>query len=70
MQMNDRYTAHFPRPGETVQGKEFAKAFGGTGANVCVAAGRLGPSVALLGKVPPVILCIALVFYARVSPMS
>ncbi|RKX99407.1 ribokinase, partial [Candidatus Poribacteria bacterium] len=34
-----------PAPGETVLGGEFARAFGGKGANQAVAAARLGADV-------------------------
>jgi ribokinase len=40
-----------PRPGETVGGGEFARHFGGKGANQAVAAARAGASVAILGAV-------------------
>ena len=36
---------HFPRPGETVIGKQYQIAFGGKGANQAVAAGRDRKSV-------------------------
>ncbi len=41
----------FPKPGETIIGKEFGTFPGGKGANQAVAAGRLYPSVAMVGKV-------------------
>lgn len=41
----------FPRPGETITGLEFGTFPGGKGANQAVAAGRLYPSVAMVGKV-------------------
>ncbi|MBK4785822.1 MAG: ribokinase [Pantoea sp. Pent] len=37
--------AHFPRPGETVIGKQYQVAFGGKGANQAVAAGRAGADI-------------------------
>lgn len=41
----------FPRPGETIQGRTFARYAGGKGANQAVAAARLGSDVALFGAV-------------------
>ncbi|NSW92659.1 MAG: ribokinase [Firmicutes bacterium] len=41
----------FPRPGETVTGKEFGTYTGGKGANQAVASGRLGANVRMVGKV-------------------
>jgi ribokinase len=41
----------FPKPGETITGKEFGTFPGGKGANQAVAAGRLFPSVSMVGKV-------------------
>jgi ribokinase len=43
--------ARIPAPGETVSGSSFQTFFGGKGANQAVAAGRLGASVHMLGKV-------------------
>ncbi|OQV14949.1 Ribokinase [Hypsibius exemplaris] len=40
-----------PKLGETIHGRSFQQNFGGKGANQCVAAGRLGASVALIGNV-------------------
>jgi ribokinase len=42
---------HFPKPGETIIGKEFGTYPGGKGANQAVAAGRLYASVRMVGKV-------------------
>ncbi|WP_130832829.1 ribokinase [[Erwinia] mediterraneensis] len=42
---------HFPRPGETVIGKQYQIAFGGKGANQAVAAGRAGASIAFIACV-------------------
>ena len=41
----------FPRPGETVIGKQYQVAFGGKGANQAVAAGRSGADVAFIACV-------------------
>lgn len=43
--------AHFPRPGETVIGKQYQIAFGGKGANQAVAAGRAGAEIAFIACV-------------------
>lgn len=43
--------AHFPRPGETVIGKQYQIAFGGKGANQAVAAGRAGANIAFIACV-------------------
>ncbi|MFZ4212840.1 MULTISPECIES: ribokinase [Pantoea] len=43
--------AHFPRPGETVIGKQYHIAFGGKGANQAVAAGRAGADIAFIACV-------------------
>jgi ribokinase len=42
---------HFPAPGETVTGTDFAVFPGGKGANQAVAAARLGGRVAMIGRV-------------------
>lgn len=42
---------HFPRPGETVIGKQYQVAFGGKGANQAVAAGRAGADIAFIACV-------------------
>lgn len=43
--------ATFPRPGETVIGKQYQIAFGGKGANQAVAAGRSGADIAFIACV-------------------
>lgn len=43
--------ATFPRPGETVIGKQYRIAFGGKGANQAVAAGRSGADIAFIACV-------------------
>lgn len=43
--------AQFPRPGETVIGKQYQIAFGGKGANQAVAAGRAGADIAFIACV-------------------
>ena len=43
--------AQFPRPGETVIGKQYQIAFGGKGANQAVAAGRSGAAVSFIACV-------------------
>lgn len=45
------YTARLPHPGETVLGNDYQLGFGGKGANQCVAASKLGASVAMISKV-------------------
>lgn len=40
----------FPKPGETITGREFGVYPGGKGANQAVAAGRLGANVRMIGK--------------------
>ncbi|QIZ49034.1 ribokinase [Dickeya zeae] len=43
--------AQFPRPGETVIGKQYGVAFGGKGANQAVAAGRSGANIEFIACV-------------------
>lgn len=43
--------AHFPKPGETILGREFQIIPGGKGANQAVAAARLGGLVSMVGRV-------------------
>lgn len=43
--------SQFPRPGETVIGKQYQVAFGGKGANQAVAAGRSGADIAFIACV-------------------
>ncbi|PRD12858.1 ribokinase [Pantoea coffeiphila] len=43
--------AQFPRPGETVIGKQYQVAFGGKGANQAVAAGRSGADISFIACV-------------------
>ena len=45
------FTDQFPRPGETIFGREFHLGFGGKGANQAVAACRCGAEVAMLARV-------------------
>jgi len=42
---------HFPRPGETLIGKQYRVAFGGKGANQAVAAGRSGADITFIACV-------------------
>jgi ribokinase len=42
---------HLPRPGETIVPGEFVQSLGGKGANVAIAAARLGAKVAIVGAV-------------------
>ncbi len=42
---------HFPKPGETIIGKNFLKTFGGKGANQAVAAAKAGADVTMISKV-------------------
>ncbi|MBU9842212.1 MULTISPECIES: ribokinase [Rahnella] len=42
---------HFPKPGETVIGKQYTVAFGGKGANQAVAAGRSGADISFIACV-------------------
>lgn len=44
------YIDRFPRPGETMPGKQFCKGFGGKGANQCVMAKKLGATTGLIAK--------------------
>src|ERR1043166_7855994 len=43
--------AHLPRPGETIAASALHQGFGGKGANQAVAAGKLGASVTMIGRV-------------------
>jgi len=45
------FTDHFPRPGETIFGREFHLGFGGKGANQAVAARLCGAEVAMIARV-------------------
>jgi ribokinase len=45
------YTDDFPRPGETIFGREFSLGFGGKGANQAVAARRCGAKVSMIARV-------------------
>jgi ribokinase len=45
------YTDHFPRPGETIFGREFSLGFGGKGANQAVAARLCGAETAMIARV-------------------
>src|ERR1700676_1020489 len=45
------YTDQFPRPGETIFGREFSLGFGGKGANQAVAARLSGADVAMVARV-------------------
>jgi len=45
------YTDDFPRPGETIFGREFSLGFGGKGANQAVAARLCGATVAMVARV-------------------
>jgi ribokinase len=45
------YTDQFPRPGETIFGREFSLGFGGKGANQAVAARLCGAHVAMVARV-------------------
>jgi ribokinase len=44
-------TDRLPRPGETLTGRAFQRAFGGKGANQAVTAARLGASVSLIARI-------------------
>src|SRR5215472_13198442 len=45
------FTDEFPRPGETIFGREFHLGFGGKGANQAVAAKLCGADVAMIARV-------------------
>src|ERR1051326_5296114 len=45
------YTDQFPRPGETIFGREFSLGFGGKGANQAVAACLCGAETAMIARV-------------------
>src|ERR1700691_6102584 len=45
------FTDQFPRPGETIFGREFSLGFGGKGANQAVAARLCGADVAMVARV-------------------
>ncbi len=45
------FTDQFPRPGETIFGREFNLGFGGKGANQAVAAGLCGAEVSMIARV-------------------
>src|SRR5947208_14084939 len=45
------YTDQFPRPGETIFGREFHLGFGGKGANQAVAAKLCGAEVSMVARV-------------------
>jgi len=45
------FTERFPKPGETITGKQFEMQPGGKGANQAVAAARLGKEVYMIGRV-------------------
>src|ERR1017187_9204802 len=45
------YTDDFPRPGETIFGREFSLGFGGKGANQAVAARLCGANVSMFARV-------------------
>src|SRR3954454_19464557 len=44
------YTDNFPRPGETIFGREFNLGFGGKGANQAVAARLCGAEVSMVAR--------------------
>src|SRR6478672_5940161 len=44
------FTDAFPRPGETIFGREFHLGFGGKGANQAVAAALCGSSVSMIAR--------------------
>src|SRR6202521_3360857 len=45
------YTDQFPRPGETIFGREFSLGFGGKGANQSVVSRLCGADVAMVARV-------------------
>lgn len=45
------YAPRLPLKGETIHGTKFVTAFGGKGANQCVAAAKLGGNTKLIGRV-------------------
>src|SRR5947209_17050190 len=45
------FTDAFPRPGETIFGRDFPLGFGGKGANQAVAAARCGADVSMIARV-------------------
>lgn len=45
------YASRIPKPGETIQGREFRTFFGGKGANQCVAVARLGGKAAMIARI-------------------
>jgi ribokinase len=45
------FTDQFPRPGETIFGRDFSLGFGGKGANQAVAARKCGADVAMIARV-------------------
>src|SRR5271167_4295923 len=45
------FTDQFPRPGETIFGRDFSLGFGGKGANQAVAARLCGAEVAMVARV-------------------
>ncbi len=45
------FTDDYPRPGETIFGREFSLGFGGKGANQAVAARKCGAEVAMVARV-------------------
>ena len=45
------YTERFPKPGESVRGKDFKLGAGGKGANQCVQIAKLGGNAVMIGRV-------------------
>jgi ribokinase len=45
------FTDQFPRPGETIFGRDFSLGFGGKGANQAVAARNCGADVSMVARV-------------------
>jgi hypothetical protein len=43
------YVERFPRPGETIHGRQFTTGYGGKGANQAVMAARMGSAVQMVG---------------------